>query len=101
MGKTKYSNEELKKKEYDEQMKEAANDKLFMERTLKTQKEFEAIVKGLAERYPSINLSEEELLAEATKWEVSHGGMSGRVAQQFIDYLVAIHSMQADGKGTI
>jgi len=43
MGKTKYSNEELKKKEYDEQMKEAANDKLFMERTLKTQKEFEAI----------------------------------------------------------
>ena len=64
-------------------------------------KEFEAIVKGLAERYPSINLSEEELLAEATKWEVSHGGMSGRVAQQFIDYLVAIHSMQADGKGTI
>ena len=43
MGKTKYFNEELKKKEYDEQMKEAAKDKSFMERTVKIQKEFEAI----------------------------------------------------------
>ena len=35
----------------------------------------------------NLNLSEEELLAEANKWELSHGGMSGRTAQQFIDYL--------------
>jgi hypothetical protein len=56
-------------------------------------KDFEAIVTGLAERHPEIKLSTEELLKEATKWEVSHGGMSGRVAQQFIDYIVSIHSL--------
>ena len=35
----------------------------------------------------NLALTEEELLAEANKWELSHGGMSGRTAQQFIDYL--------------
>ena len=35
----------------------------------------------------NLNLTEEKLLAEANKWELSHGGMSGRTAQQFIDYL--------------
>lgn len=53
---------------------------------------FEQIVKGIAERYPEIQLSEEELIKEATKWEISHGGMSGRAAKQFIDYMLAIHS---------
>ena len=24
---------------------------------------------------------------EANKWELNHGGLSGRTAQQFIDYL--------------
>jgi Predicted ATPase (AAA+ superfamily) len=55
-------------------------------------KEFDAIVKGIAARYPEIKLSEEELLREATKWEIAHGGMSGRAAKQFIDYIIAIHS---------
>ena len=49
-------------------------------------KEFQEIVKVLAQRN-DIKLSEEELLAEANKWELSHGGLSGRTAQQFIDYL--------------
>lgn len=31
---------------------------------------------------------EEELFLEANKWELSHGGKSGRTAQQFIDYLL-------------
>ncbi|MBO6165144.1 MAG: ATP-binding protein [Eubacterium sp.] len=53
---------------------------------------FDEIVKGIAQRYPEIGLSEEELIKEATKWEISHGGMSGRVAKQYIDYIVAIHS---------
>ena len=44
------------------------------------------IVCQLAKRN-NLNLTEEELLAEANKWELSHGGMSGRTAQQFIDYL--------------
>ena len=51
------------------------------------QKEFFHIVTGLAAREPSITLSEEELCAEANKWELSHGGISGRTAQQFINYL--------------
>ena len=51
------------------------------------QKEYFNIVTELAKREPSITLSEEELCAEANKWELSHGGISGRTAQQFINYL--------------
>lgn len=50
-------------------------------------KEFQNIVKSLAERH-GITMPEEELLLEANKWELSHGGLSGRTAQQFIDYLL-------------
>ena len=50
-------------------------------------KEFQQIVKVLAER-SDIQMSEEELFLEANKWELSHGGLSGRTAQQFIDYLL-------------
>jgi len=49
-------------------------------------KEFQNIVKVLAKR-ADIEMSEEELLLEANKWEISHGGLSGRTARQFIDYL--------------
>ena len=49
-------------------------------------KEFQKIVRTLAERY-GICMPEEELLLEANKWELQHGGLSGRTAQQFIDYL--------------
>lgn len=44
-------------------------------------------MKTLAERY-HVEMPEEELLQEANKWELSHGGLSGRSAQQFIDYLL-------------
>ena len=50
-------------------------------------KEFQVIVKELAARN-GIEMPEEELLLEANKWEISHGGMSGRTAQQFVDYLL-------------
>ena len=50
-------------------------------------KQFQAIVKALAERN-DIAMPEEELYLEANKWELSHGGLSGRTAQQFIDYLL-------------
>lgn len=49
-------------------------------------KQFQEIVKGLAARY-GVEMEEEKLLAEAGKWELSHGGLSGRTAQQFIDHL--------------
>ncbi len=50
-------------------------------------KEYMEIVRELAGRYPELKLSDEELLKEAQKWEMSHGGFSGRVAQQFVDDL--------------
>ena len=50
------------------------------------QKQFQEIVKGLAARY-GVEMEEEKLLVEAGKWELSHGGLSGRTAQQFIDHL--------------
>ena len=52
-----------------------------------SQKEYFTIVKELRKRYPSITVSDEELCAEANKWELSHGGISGRTAQQFINYM--------------
>ena len=50
-------------------------------------KEFQNIVRVLAERN-HIQMPEKELLLEANKWEISHGGLTGRTAQQFIDYLL-------------
>ena len=50
-------------------------------------KEFQEIVLALAEKN-GIDMPEDELLLEANKWELSHGGLSGRTAQQFIDYLL-------------
>lgn len=47
---------------------------------------FREIVLVLAERN-GIEMDEETLIAEANKWELNHGGLSGRTAQQFIDYL--------------
>ena len=52
-----------------------------------SQKEYFEIVKGLAEK-EHITMDEKELCAEANKWELAHGGISGRTAQQFIDYLL-------------
>ena len=50
-------------------------------------KEFQNIVKTLADRY-HVDMPEEQLYLEANRWELSHGGLSGRTAQQFIDYLL-------------
>lgn len=54
-----------------------------------SQKEYFHIVEGLARR-AGITMPEEMLRAEANKWELSHGGISGRTAQQFINYLLGI-----------
>lgn len=50
-------------------------------------KEYQNIVRVLAERN-GINMDDDALMLEANKWEMSHGGFSGRSAQQFIDYLL-------------
>ncbi len=49
--------------------------------------EFDHIVLELAARYPQITLPEEQILAEAHAWEMRHGGISGRTAQQFVNHL--------------
>ena len=44
----------------------------------------------VANFHADIRMSEQELCAEANKWELSHGGISGRTAQQFINYLAGL-----------
>lgn len=51
-----------------------------------SRQEFYDIIKVLARR-SGIKLEESVLLAEADKWELNHGGISGRCAQQFINHL--------------
>jgi hypothetical protein len=50
-------------------------------------KEFQNIVRVLAERN-GIDMPDEELMIEANRWELNHGGLSGRTAQNFINYLL-------------
>lgn len=50
-------------------------------------RQFQRIVKVLAEKY-HVEMPEEELYLEANRWELSHGGLSGRTAAQFITYLL-------------
>ena len=51
-----------------------------------THKQFKDIVLELAQRN-GVEASQETILAEANKWELRHGGVSGRTAQQFINYM--------------
>ena len=53
--------------------------------------QYHDIVKGIAARYPDFGLTEEQLLLEANKWEIRHGGISGRTAQQFINYVAGLN----------
>ena len=52
-------------------------------------KEYYDIVIGLA-RKNGLDMTDEELMAEANKWELSHGGISGRTAQQFINHCLGM-----------
>lgn len=53
-----------------------------------SKKEFDEIVLELARRHPEITLTDEELLMKANAWELAHGGISGRTAEQFVHYLL-------------
>ncbi len=53
-----------------------------------TQKEYFDIVIHLARR-AGVTMPDEELKAEANKWELAHGGISGRTAEQFVSYLAS------------
>ena len=57
-------------------------------------KQFQQIVKALAERN-GLQMPEEDLFLLANKWELSHGGLSGRTAQQFIDFLLGTYEKKS------
>ena len=52
-----------------------------------SRQEYYDIVRELAVRN-NIDMEEEELFREADRWEMNHGGISGRVAQQFINHVL-------------
>ena len=56
-----------------------------------SQKEYFTIVTELAHKM-GVKMSDEELCAEANKWELSHGGISGRTATQFVSYILGTES---------
>ena len=51
------------------------------------QKEYFDIIKEIALRH-GLEITEDELRQEAIKWEMSHTGRSGRVAEQLVTYLI-------------
>ena len=60
--------------------------------SIPSRQEFQTIVKTLAARQLDGQLDEAELLAQANRWELRHGGISGRTAQQFINHLAGKES---------
>ena len=54
-------------------------------------KEYHNIVKSLAVTN-GIQMEDNDLLLQADRWELNHGGRSGRTAQQFINYLLGKES---------
>ncbi|MCL2111168.1 MAG: ATP-binding protein [Clostridiales bacterium] len=58
--------------------------------------EYLAIVRGIADR-AGLSMPDEELAAEALKWEIRHGGRSGRTAQQFIDHMAGLRKIGEGG----
>ena len=55
--------------------------------TKPSNKEYMNIVLELAHKN-GVNLSDEEIVLKANAWELSHGGLSGRTATQFVNYLL-------------
>ncbi len=50
-------------------------------------RQYHDIVRGIAARCGDLGLDEEQLIYLANRWELRHGGVSGRTAQQFINYI--------------
>ena len=50
-------------------------------------RQYHEIVKGIARRQGLSGVDEEQLVQLANRWELRHGGVSGRTAQQFINYI--------------
>lgn len=59
------------------------------------QREYLSIVDGVADRL-GLTMDREQLHQEAIRWELSHGGFSGRVAEQCVTHLIAMENMKED-----
>ena len=56
------------------------------------QKDYLRIVDGIADRM-GLAIEKEKLHQEAIRWELAHGGFSGRVAEQCVTHLLALQNM--------
>ena len=65
--------------------------------TAPDKEEYLAIVRSMAEK-SGFSIPDDELVFEALKWEIRHGGRSGRAARQFVDHMAGIRNI---GKGEI
>ena len=52
-----------------------------------SRQEFYDIVTALSKK-SGLRIDPDQLKIEADRWEMSHGGISGRTAQQFVDHLL-------------
>ena len=59
--------------------------------------EYLAIVRSIADK-AGLTMEDDELFSEALKWEIRHGGRSGRTARQFVDYMVGKYTMFNEGE---
>ena len=55
--------------------------------------QYDDIVIQLAQK-AGIEMDTDQLLLEAGRWELNHGGRSGRCAQQFIIYLLGQKALE-------
>lgn len=60
--------------------------------SIPNRQQYHEIVQALAARQLPRPMDEAELLRLADRWEIRHGGVSGRTAQQFIHYLAGKES---------
>ncbi len=58
--------------------------------------EYHEIVRVLADAEPEITMDDKELFREADRWALRHGGVSGRTARQFVDYLAGTLPLNAE-----
>ena len=52
-----------------------------------TRQNYHEIVKTLAKK-SGLEIDEEKLISGSDRWEIRHGGMTGRAARQYVDYLL-------------
>ena len=58
---------------------------------------YHEIVRALAKKQLGAEIDDARLIAGANTWEIRHGGVSGRTAQQYINHLAGA---QPDGSGS-